>query len=83
MVLFGTGILLLFRPSSPCPDGIRQGATVVHDATTLALVALLFGHAWLAMRHPEARAAMRTGAIDADYARREYAAWAAQAEDER
>jgi hypothetical protein len=34
------------------------------------------------MRHPEARAAMRTGVMDAEYARREYAAWAAQAEDE-
>jgi formate dehydrogenase subunit gamma len=83
VVLFGTGLLLLFPSQLSLPDGIRQGATVVHDATTLALVALLIGHAWLAMRHPEARAAMRTGAMDADYARREYAAWAAQAEDQR
>jgi formate dehydrogenase subunit gamma len=81
VVLFGTGVLLLFPGQLSLSDNIRQGATVVHDATTLALVALLLGHAWLAMRHPESRAAMRTGAMDAEYARREYAAWAAQAED--
>lgn len=82
VVLFGTGILLLFPDPLSLSDNIRQGATVVHDATTMALVALLLGHAWLAMRHPESRAAMRTGEMDAEYARREYAAWAAQAEDE-
>ena len=77
VVLFGTGLLLLFPTQLSLSDGIRQGATVVHDATTLAVVALLLGHAWLALRHPEARAAMRTGEMDAGYARREYAAWAA------
>jgi cytochrome b subunit of formate dehydrogenase len=29
----------------------------------------------LAWRHPEARAAMRTGYVDAAYARREHPAW--------
>jgi formate dehydrogenase subunit gamma len=82
VVLFGTGLLLLFPDQLSLSDDIRQGATVVHDATTLALVALLVGHARLAMRHPEARAAMRTGVMDAEYARREYAAWAAEADDE-
>jgi formate dehydrogenase subunit gamma len=76
VVLLGTGLLLLFPGQLELPDGIRQGATVVHDATTLALVALLAGHAWLAWRHPEARAAMRTGYVDAAYARREHRAWA-------
>jgi formate dehydrogenase subunit gamma len=76
VVLLGTGLLLLFPSQLALPDSIRQGATVAHDATTLALVALLAGHAWLAWRHPEARAAMRTGAMDAAYARQEYAGWA-------
>lgn len=81
VVLFGTGLLLLFPDQLSLSDDIRQGATVVHDATTLALVALLVGHARLAVRHPEARAAMRTGEMDAEYARREYAAWAAEQEN--
>jgi formate dehydrogenase subunit gamma len=82
VVLFGTGLLLLFPTQLALSDSLRQGATVVHDATTLALVALLIGHARLAMSHPEARAAMRTGDMDAEYARREYAAWAAEVDDE-
>lgn len=82
VVLFGTGLLLLFPTQLSLPDSIRQGATVVHDATTLALVALLVGHARLAMRHPQARAAMRTGVVDAEYARREHAAWVAEMESE-
>jgi formate dehydrogenase subunit gamma len=81
VVLFGTGLLLLFPDQLSLSDGIRQGATVVHDTTTLALVALVVGHARLAMRHPEARAAMRIGVMDAEYARREYAAWAAEMDD--
>ena len=82
VVLFGTGLLLLFPDQLSLSDDIRQGATVVHDTTTLAVVALLAGHARLAMRHPQARAAMRTGDMDAEYARREYSAWAARAEEE-
>jgi len=81
VVLFGTGLLLLFPTQLALPDSIRQGATVVHDATTLAVVALLAGHAWLAWRHPEARAALRTGEMDAAYARREYPRWADQPGD--
>lgn len=76
VVLFGTGLMLLFPDQLALPDSLRQGATVVHDATTLALVALLLGHVMLAYRHPEARAAMRTGAVDAAYARREHSGWA-------
>jgi formate dehydrogenase subunit gamma len=76
VVLFGTGLLLLFPDQLGLPDSLRQGATVVHDATTLALIALLLGHLWLALSHPEARDAMRTGEMDLRYARREYAAWA-------
>jgi formate dehydrogenase subunit gamma len=78
VVLLGTGLLLLFPDQLNLPDSIRQGATVVHDATTLALIALLLGHLWLALSHPEAREAMRTGEMDLRYARREYAAWAAR-----
>jgi formate dehydrogenase subunit gamma len=75
VVLFGTGLMLLLPGQLHLSDGLRQGATVVHDTATLALVALLVGHAWLAYRHPEARRALREGTIDARYAAREYPAW--------
>ncbi|HMC68189.1 MAG TPA: hypothetical protein VKJ07_03465, partial [Mycobacteriales bacterium] len=57
---------------------LRQGATIVHDTTTWASLALLIAHAWLAYRHPEARRALRDGTIDTRYAAREYPQWARQ-----
>ena len=57
------------------PDGAREGATIVHDLFTFAVLLLLAGHIWLALRHPEARAALRTGWVDRSYAEREHAGW--------
>ena len=76
VVLFGTGLMLLLPSQLHLSDGLRQGATVVHDTTTLALLALLAGHAYLAYTHPEARRALRTGSIETRYAQREYPRWA-------
>lgn len=78
LVLIGTGLLLLAPVRLNLPDGVREGATVTHDLFTFGLLILLAGHVWLAQRHPEARAAMRTGVVDRAYARREHAAWAAE-----
>jgi formate dehydrogenase subunit gamma len=78
LVLFGTGVLLLAPARVSLPVGIRQGATITHDLFTFGLLALLAGHAWLAYRHPEARAALRTGYVDREYAEREHPAWADQ-----
>jgi formate dehydrogenase subunit gamma len=76
VVLFGTGIMLLLPTQLSLSDGLREGATIVHDTTTLALVALLIGHAALAYRHPESRRALRTGTMDAAYAEENYSEWA-------
>jgi formate dehydrogenase subunit gamma len=76
LVLFGTGLLLLAPARVNLPLGMRQGATFVHDVFTFGLLALLAGHVWMAMKHPEARRAMRTGVVDRAYAEREYAGWA-------
>lgn len=78
LVLLGTGLLLLAPLRLDLPDGVREGATVTHDLFTFGLLLLLAGHVWLAQRHPEARAAMRTGVVDPAYAHREHAAWAAE-----
>jgi formate dehydrogenase subunit gamma len=77
IVLFGTGLLLLLPARVDLPVGVRQGATVTHDLFTFGLLALLAGHVWQALRHPEARAALRTGVVDRQYAEREHPAWAA------
>jgi formate dehydrogenase subunit gamma len=78
LVLLLTGLLLLAPVGLDLPDGVREGATIVHDLFTFGLLLLLAGHLWLAMRHPEARAALRTGLVDRGYAEREYAGWAAE-----
>jgi formate dehydrogenase subunit gamma len=76
LVLFGTGLLLLAPARVALPVSVRQGATITHDLFTFGLLMLLAGHVWLAYRHPEARAALRTGLVDRGYAEREHPAWA-------
>ena len=78
LVLFATGLLLIAPVRIDLPDGAREGATIVHDLFTFAVLMLLSGHVWLALRHPEARAALRTGWVDRSYAEREHAGWAAE-----
>jgi formate dehydrogenase subunit gamma len=77
IVLFATGLLLLAPDLVDLPVAVRQGATITHDLFTFGVLALLAGHTWLALRHPEARAALRTGVVDRAYAEREHAGWAA------
>jgi formate dehydrogenase subunit gamma len=78
LVLFGTGLLLLGPARINLPVSVREGATVTHDLFTFGIVLLLAGHLWLAFRHPEARAALRHGHVDRDYAEREHPAWVAE-----
>lgn len=77
LVLFFTGLLLIAPVRIDLPVGMRQGATIVHDLFTFGVLVLLAGHVWLALRHPEARRALRTGRMDRRYAEAEYSAWAA------
>jgi formate dehydrogenase subunit gamma len=81
LVLLLTGLLLLAPVGVDLPDGVREGATIVHDLSTFGVLFLLGGHLWLALRHPEARAALRTGRVDRAYAEREHAGWVAQTRD--
>lgn len=76
LVLFATGLVLIGPVWFDVPVSVRQGATITHDMFTFGLLALLAGHLWLALRHPEARAALRTGVVDRAYAEREHPAWA-------
>jgi formate dehydrogenase subunit gamma len=78
LVLFATGLLLIAPARLSVPVSVREGATITHDLFTFALLALLAGHVWLAYRHPEARAALRTGFVDREYAEREHPAWVSQ-----
>lgn len=63
LVLLGTGVVMMSTAWADVPLGWRQGATLVHDVLSFALVVLLAGHIWMAYQHPEARVAMRTGRL--------------------
>ena len=78
LVLFGTGVLLIAPARIDLPNSLREGATITHDLFTFGLLVLLAGHLWLALRHPQARVALRTGSVDRGYAEREHPAWAAE-----
>ncbi|NGN70415.1 formate dehydrogenase [Streptomyces sp. A7024] len=73
LVMLGTGVLMWFTDLA----GLRwrTGATFVHDWLSLGLGLAVAGHVWLALSDPEARRGMRTGRVDAGWARREHPLW--------
>ncbi len=73
LVMTGTGLLMWFTGLAPLVW--RTSATFVHDWLALALGIVLVGHVAMAVAHPEARAAMRTGKVDRAWARREHPLW--------
>ena len=75
-----TGIVMLGPTYVNVPVGWRQGATLVHDLVAFALCALLAGHVVEAYAHPAAREALRTGSVDAEYARHEHPVWVRELE---
>jgi formate dehydrogenase subunit gamma len=59
------------------------GTVLVHDIATLAIVALVCGHLYLALLHPATRHALRgitTGDVDRAWAERHHPKWAATME---
>ncbi|MFG2530794.1 cytochrome b/b6 domain-containing protein [Streptomyces sp. NPDC048516] len=73
LVMLGTGLLMWF--TSLAPLVWRTGATFVHDWLALAVVLVIAGHVWKAFGDPESRRGLRTGSVDAQWARREHPLW--------
>ncbi|MFI9049143.1 cytochrome b/b6 domain-containing protein [Streptomyces sp. NPDC053427] len=73
LVMLGTGLLMWFTHLAPL--AWRTGATFVHDWLALAVIVVVAGHVWRAFGDPEARRGMRTGSVDAQWARREHPLW--------
>jgi formate dehydrogenase subunit gamma len=73
LVLLGTGVVMYFVWLAPL--SWRSGATFVHDWFALALGLLVVGHVFFALKDPEARRGMRTGAVSRSWARTEHAGW--------
>ncbi|SCK56168.1 formate dehydrogenase subunit gamma [Streptomyces sp. SceaMP-e96] len=73
LVMLGTGLLMWFTDLAPLVW--RTGATFVHDWLALAVVLVIAGHIWKAFGDPESRRGLRTGSVDAQWARREHPLW--------
>ncbi|UQA96334.1 cytochrome b/b6 domain-containing protein [Streptomyces halobius] len=79
LVMLGTGLLMWFTHLAPLVW--RTGATFVHDWLALAVVIAIAGHVGKAYGDSEARRGMRTGSVDAEWARRHHPLWKPEAED--
>jgi formate dehydrogenase subunit gamma len=73
LVMIGTGLILWFPHLAPLT--LRTGSTFVHDWLAILIGVLVVGHIWMAVRHPEARAGLRTGWVSRAWARREHPLW--------
>ncbi len=73
LIMFATGMVMFF--SSLFTDDIRTGATFVHDWLTLAIVVVLTGHIYLAMKDAQARMAMRSGEVTRSWASEHHPQW--------
>ncbi|MER0478905.1 cytochrome b/b6 domain-containing protein [Streptomyces sp. Edi2] len=73
LVMLGTGLLMWFTGLAPLVW--RTGATFVHDWLALAVIIVIAGHVWKAYGDPESRRGLRTGSVDAQWARREHPLW--------
>jgi formate dehydrogenase subunit gamma len=78
LVMLGTGVML-FWPNY-WPLSLRIGATFVHDWLALAVLVVVAGHIWYALRDPEALDGMWTGRVTRRWAGRNHAGWLAEHE---
>ncbi len=73
LIMFATGMVMFF--SSLFTDDIRTGATFVHDWLTLAIVVVLTGHIYMAMKDAQVRMAMRSGEVTRSWASEHHPQW--------
>ncbi len=73
LIMFATGMVMFF--SSLFTDDIRTGATFVHDWLTLAIVVVLTGHIYMAMKDAQARMGMRSGGVTRSWASEHHPQW--------
>jgi formate dehydrogenase subunit gamma len=81
LVMLLTGSVMRF--ANHWPIAWRTGATFVHDWAAYAILAVVLGHIYMAVRDPHALAGMRTGYVPERWAKREHSSWAATATRER
>jgi formate dehydrogenase subunit gamma len=73
LVMIMTGLVMWLTHLWPL--AWRVGATFVHDWVSLAILVVVLGHIYMAMKDPIARAGLRTGVVPASWARTEHRGW--------
>ncbi|GAA4504138.1 formate dehydrogenase subunit gamma [Actinoallomurus oryzae] len=73
LVMLGTGTIMTFP--HPWPDSFRGGATFVHDWLFFAILVVVIGHLWYALRDRGALGGMFLGHVPEDWAARHHPAW--------
>jgi formate dehydrogenase subunit gamma len=73
IVMLGTGTIITFP--HPWPDSLRTGATFVHDWLFFAILVVVLGHLWYALRDRGALSGMFLGHVSQDWAARNHPAW--------
>jgi formate dehydrogenase subunit gamma len=68
-----TGSVMRF--ANHWPIAWRTGATFAHDWIAYAILAVVVGHIYMALRDPEALTGMRTGYVPEWWAKKEHPAW--------
>jgi formate dehydrogenase subunit gamma len=78
LIMLGTGLIMRF--ANDWNVSWRTGATFVHDWIAYAILFVVIGHIYMAMRDPYALGGMRSGSVPLTWAKREHRAWAAEVE---
>jgi formate dehydrogenase subunit gamma len=73
LVMLGTGAIMTFP--HPWPDAFRAGATFVHDWLFLAVLIVVAGHLWFALRDPGSLRGIFRGHVSPEWAARHHPAW--------
>lgn len=73
VVLFGTGMIMLFHRTFPL--WLKQGAVLVHDLTALVLTVIVVFHIGIALRDRISMRGMVKGRVTDSWARAHHANW--------
>jgi formate dehydrogenase subunit gamma len=76
VVMLGTGVVMHWFGLFPV--SWRTGATFVHEVLAFLIVAVVVGHIFMALTHPDALRSMVRGWVPATWARRHAPRWAAE-----
>jgi formate dehydrogenase subunit gamma len=80
VIMLGSGSILKWLRFFPL--SWRTGATFVHDVFAFAIFAVVFGHIFMALTHPDALRSIFKGKVTTTWAKRHAAAWLEEVQED-